>query len=171
MTSLLSHGSHSGSVTIHLVPWPAQLVHTSRISENNPILPPGKFPHLISLVPPVSCVFCVTGIPCKSQCFILYVRQGLVWEQRQSTRESYGEFLICKMGTTKNRLSPTYRPGEFLLRQLGVVGNDRVSKPDFWARFRSLDLPIITRTMVMMFSWACYLNSLNPSLLFWETNM
>lgn len=35
------------------------------------------------------------------------------------------------MGTTDNRLGPAYRPGEFLLRQWGVVGmgNNRVSEP------------------------------------------
>ena len=75
------------------------------------------------------------------------------------------------MRTIDNRLGPAYRPGEFLLRQWGVVGNDRVSEPDFRARFRSPGLPIITMIMVMMFSWACYLNSLNPSFLFWETNI
>ena len=35
------------------------------------------------------------------------------------------------MRTIDNRLGPAYRPGEFLLRQWGVVGNDRVSEPDF----------------------------------------
>ena len=55
------------------------------------------------------------------------------------------------------------------------MGNNRVSESDRTG-FKSPGLLIIMKTMMMMmmkmmFSWAGYLNSLNPRLLFWETRI